>query len=136
MPKKIILKFAWKTSFNVVIATLVKNTNTYAENIENIRNVNIHSIKSKFYRYLMLYFQLIFIVFPLFFNRFFTAKVPTYKFRHDDLALAKLSFWKMCIRKEFRRKKWSSFGQAIKVRNYYSCYMFSSTILETLTLEF
>ena len=46
MPKKIILKFASKTSFNVVIATLVKNMNTYAENIEKIRNVNIHSFFS------------------------------------------------------------------------------------------
>ena len=42
----------------------------------------------------------------------------------------------MCITKKFSGKTWSSFGQAIKVRKHSFYYIFSSTILETFTLEY
>ena len=39
----------------------------------------------------MLYFEHIFIVFPVFFSPFFTEKFTTCEFCHNDLAAAKLS---------------------------------------------
>ena len=56
-------------------------------------------------------------VFSVFFiySVFFIEKVSMCKFRHNDFAAAKLSFWKMCIRKEFRRKNWSSFWSSHKI---------------------
>ena len=40
----------------------------------------------------MLYFELIFIVFPVFFSPFFTEKVPTCEVCHNDLVAAELKF--------------------------------------------
>ena len=45
---------------------------------------------------IMLYFEIIFIVFPVFFSPLFTEDVQTWKFCHNDLAAAKLSFEK-CV---------------------------------------
>ena len=44
----------------------------------------------------MLYFELIFIVFPVFFSPFSTEKVPTCIFYHSDLAAANSVFEK-CV---------------------------------------
>ena len=52
----------------------------------------------------MLYFELIFIVFLVFFSFFFTEKVPTCQFRHNDLAAVKLSLEKCVLQKNSGRK--------------------------------
>ena len=64
--------------------------------------------------FLILYFELIFIVFPVFFSPSFTEKFQKYELCHDDLAVCK---------ERIQEDKWSSFGLAVKVRNY-SFYVF------------
>ena len=86
----------------------------------------------------MLYFQLIFIVFPVLFSPFFTEKVPTCEFRHNSLAAQFLkNVYKEKIQEEKLEQFWSSHkSEKLLLLLYVFFYYFRDINIRVLTSIF